>query len=90
MAETNNNEENEDTAANAGPGGAGDGVDATPNATVSGVTEGTYDVQEAHKRKNTKQQKTDQFQEKVLEVLKSLVEIAKQSLLLLLLSQRLM
>ena len=76
MAETNNNEENEDTATNGGPGGAGDGVDATANATESGVTEGTYDAHEACKRKNTKQQKIDQFQEKVLEVLKSPVEIA--------------
>ena len=43
--------------------------------TETGVTEGTYDAREARKRKNTKQQKLDDFQEKVLEVLKSSVEI---------------
>ena len=76
MVENNNNEENYDAAANGGAGGDGDGVDAPTDATESGVTEGTYDACEARKRKNTKQQKIDQFQEKVLEVLKSPVEIA--------------
>ena len=50
-------------------------MDAASDATEAGVTEGTYDAHEARKRKNTKQQKIDQFQEKVLEVLKSPVEI---------------
>ena len=50
-------------------------MDAVSDATEAGVTEGTYDAREAHKRKNTKQQKIDQFQKKVLEVLKSPVEI---------------
>ena len=75
VVEANNNDENEDTAVNGAAGGAGDGVDAPTDATEAGVTEGTYDAREACKRKNTKQQKIDEFQEKVLEVLKSPVEI---------------
>ena len=76
VVEANNNDENEDTAVNGTAGGTGDGVDVQTDTTEAGVTEGTYDAREARKRKNTKQQKIDDFQEKVLEVLKSPVEIA--------------
>ena len=75
VVEANNNDKNEDTAVNGAAGGAGDGVDVPTDTTEAGVTEGTYDAHEARKRKNTKQQKIDDFQEKVLEVLKSPVEI---------------
>ena len=77
QSETNNNDDNEEAAANEGIGGAGDGVDAAGDATEAGVTEGTYDAREARKRKSTKRQQIDEFQEKVLEVLKSPVEIAR-------------
>ena len=87
MVETNNNDENEDTAVNGAAGGGGDaGVDAAE----AGVTEGNYDAREARKRKNTKQQRIEQFHEKVLEVLKSPVEMATPAPPLLLLNQRLM
>ena len=75
MVETNNNDENEDTAVNGAAGGGGDAVDAGVDATEAGVTEGNYDAREACKRKNTKQ-RIEQFHEKVLELLKSPVEMA--------------
>ena len=53
VVEANNNDETEDTAVNGAAGGTGDGVDVPTDATEAGVTEGTYDACEAHKRKNT-------------------------------------
>ena len=72
MVEAQNNADDSNGPAEA-EGGAGDGVDV--DGTESGVTEAAYDAHEARKKKGTKwQQKIDEFQDRVLEVLKAPVE----------------
>ena len=73
MVEAQNNADDSNGHAEV-EGGAGDGVDV--DGTESGVTEAAYDAHEARKKKGTKcQQKIDEFQDKVLEVLKAPVEL---------------